>query len=270
MGDYILPHSGKGIESDRLDIQHLMFLRTLGGLNKAPLDSSRPLRVLDIGCGNGNWAIAFATQHPDAEVLGLDITSSPQWSNAPPNCSFKQLSAEDPETWQSLPRGYDCIHARMIMVFVRHWPSLLKHCFDHLSPGGWLEIQDLQFPLQCLGEIADRSVCKTLEWSDLMIKGAQIAGISPAGALQWSYLLPRLGFEGMVLEDYQMFFGEWPESEEDKVLGRMELENVRLGARGWSRPLFTKVLGMSEEEHEEINEGMYQEALAGKVKAFCR
>lgn len=72
----------------------------------------------------------------------------------------------------------------------------------------------------------------------------------------------------MTLEDRQMFFGEWPGSEEDKQLGRLELENVRLGAKAWSRTLFTKVLGMNSAEHEEINDRMYQEALEGKVKAF--
>lgn len=65
-----------------------------------------------------------------------------------------------------------------------------------------------------------------------------------------------------------MFFGDWPESEENKELGRLGLENVRMGGEGWSRTLFTKVLGMSPEENKEITDGMYQEALGGKVKAF--
>ena len=156
----------------------------------------------------------------------------------------------------------------MIMVFVRSWPNLLKRWYDQLVPGGWIEIQDLQYPVQCLGEVGDRSLCKTLQWSDLMIRGGQMVGLSPAGALQFAYIIPRLGFQDMVLEDRQMFSGEWPESDEDKEIGRLQLDNVRLGARGWSRTLFTKVLGMSLEENDEIADGMYQEALEGKVKAF--
>lgn len=267
MTEYVLPPSN-GADSARLDVQHTVFLRTLGSLNKAPLNTLKPLKVLDVGCGNGNWAIAFAREHPNASVLGLDISASSQWTTAPPNCSFRKLSVEVPETWSALSEGYDYIHARMIMVFVRSWPNLLRRCYDHLAPSGWLEIQDLQFPIQCLGDVTDRSVCKTLQWSDLMIKGAQLAGLSPAGALQFAYILPRLGFQDVTLEDRQMFFGDWPESEENKELGRLGLENVRMGGEGWSRTLFTKVLGMSPEENKEITDGMYQEALGGKVKAF--
>jgi 2-polyprenyl-3-methyl-5-hydroxy-6-metoxy-1,4-benzoquinol methylase len=268
MSEYILPAPTNNIESGRLDHQHEIFLRTLGSLYKAPLDTSKPLKVLDIGCGNGNWAIAFALEHAQAHVTGLDITASPQWANAPSNCSFRQASAEGADSWDSLPGQFDFIHGRMIMVFVRSWPNLFKRCYGKLAPGGWVEIQDLQFPLQCLGESADTAKCKTLQWSDGMVKGMQMAGVAPAGAMQFAYILPRLGFVDVNLEDRQMLFGEWPESEQDKELGRMGLENLRLGSRGWSRVLFTKVLGMSAEEHEELNEGFYREALDGKVKAF--
>lgn len=55
-----------------LDIHHeIMLLIAKGALYKAPV--SRPHRVLDIGTGTGIWCIDYATQHPEAQVIGLDL-----------------------------------------------------------------------------------------------------------------------------------------------------------------------------------------------------
>ena len=40
-------------------------------LYKAPIQS--PHRVLDLGTGTGIWAIDYADEHPEAEVVGLDL-----------------------------------------------------------------------------------------------------------------------------------------------------------------------------------------------------
>lgn len=43
------------------------------GLYKAPVENPHTARVLDLGTGTGIWAIEFATDYPDAEVIGLDL-----------------------------------------------------------------------------------------------------------------------------------------------------------------------------------------------------
>jgi len=60
-------------EQDRLAIQHQVFVGALKGkLSTTPLtDATR--RVLDLGTGPGNWAVAVATQFPNAEVVGVDM-----------------------------------------------------------------------------------------------------------------------------------------------------------------------------------------------------
>lgn len=48
-----------------------MLLITKGALYKAPIE--KPQRVLDLGTGTGIWCIDYATDHPEAEIIGIDL-----------------------------------------------------------------------------------------------------------------------------------------------------------------------------------------------------
>src|SRR5262249_48361631 len=68
---YLLPrHPG---EIDRLDIQHYALRETMGANFLAPVES--PLRLLDVGCGTGQWGFEACHQFPEALVLGLDLVA---------------------------------------------------------------------------------------------------------------------------------------------------------------------------------------------------
>lgn len=59
------------------DLQHNMFIRTLGGrLGLAPPNdpNSKVKRVLDVGTGTGIWALDFGDEHPEAQVIGVDLS----------------------------------------------------------------------------------------------------------------------------------------------------------------------------------------------------
>lgn len=51
-----------------LDLQHFMCTTTLEGkLHLAPVTKAN--RVLDVGTGTGIWAIDYADEHPESEVV---------------------------------------------------------------------------------------------------------------------------------------------------------------------------------------------------------
>lgn len=50
-----------------------MLLVTGRALYKAPIDPNNCHRVLDLGTGTGIWAIDYANDYPQAEVIGLDL-----------------------------------------------------------------------------------------------------------------------------------------------------------------------------------------------------
>ncbi|RDW56650.1 hypothetical protein BP5796_13115 [Coleophoma crateriformis] len=87
-GKYAFPNDEP--ENDRLDLQNHAFLLTLGGrLYSAPIPKEQTLhRVLDVGTGTGIWAIDFADEHPETEVIGVDL-SPIQPNFIPPNLIFE-------------------------------------------------------------------------------------------------------------------------------------------------------------------------------------
>jgi len=105
-----------------------------------PLDRDKIQKVVDIGTGTGPWAIDFADQFPNVEVLGTDITPiQPNW--VPPNVSFVIDDANQDWAWPE--NTIDFIHNRFLSGCILDWKRLYREAYRCVKPGGWLEHQDV-------------------------------------------------------------------------------------------------------------------------------
>lgn len=143
-GHYVLPIDEQ--EQDRQDLlHHVRNLVLNGALLRAPVGKNIQ-RVLDIGTGTGIWAIDFADSFPSAEVIGTDLSPiQPSW--VPPNLRFLVDDAESPWLYSS-SRPFDFIHARDLGGAIANWPRLLRQAYEHLRPGGWVELQEFEVTLR--------------------------------------------------------------------------------------------------------------------------
>lgn len=116
-------------EARRMALQHELFQLCLGGnLVDAKLtlerheEDSEPIHVLDVGAGSGLWACDMAQRYPQADILGIDLSSALLPNDVPPNVTFEIADAAEP--WP--PQLYDFIHMRnLVGGGVRDWAGLL-------------------------------------------------------------------------------------------------------------------------------------------------
>ncbi|EEA24562.1 hypothetical protein EYB25_004313 [Talaromyces marneffei] len=136
-GSYPLPNDET--EQERLQLCHTIWSLLLNDEPwKAPL--SHPLKVLDIGCGTGEWAVMVGEMFPSATVIGTDL-SPIQPTLVPPNVKFYVEDAEDEWTFD---KGFDLIHGRMLAGSIDDWTKFFRQAFGQLKPGGWIEMNEFE------------------------------------------------------------------------------------------------------------------------------
>ncbi|KAF9635836.1 putative methyltransferase type 12 protein [Lasiodiplodia theobromae] len=241
---YWLPNDDD--ESDRLDLQHHVWRLSLdGALHAAPIPPNVQ-DVLDVGTGSGIWAIEFADENPAAQVIGTDLSAiQPEW--VPPNVTFLVDDAES--DWNFDGKKFDFIHARMLCLGMHNWQRFIAQCYQHLKPGGWLELQEGQLPTRC----DDDSVTKDdplQKWAILVHEAAATGGIDTMASDKFPQQMKDLGFENINEQVVKWAVGAWPKGQKQKMLGRWTFENLSQGLQGISLALLTKVLGWSREAVE--------------------
>lgn len=162
-------------------------------LHCAPVQS--PKHVLDIATGTGIWAIQFAKQHPDATVTGTDLSLiQPPADALPPNVAFVKENSETDE-WV-FPHPFDFIFLRLVYTCFDDYPALVRRCFAHLAPGGWLEFDDSGFGLLCTDGTLEGTAWD--RWTRLILRAGALAGRDFHVAKKYKQWLLEAGFVDVV------------------------------------------------------------------------
>ncbi|GKT41994.1 secondary metabolism regulator LAE1 [Colletotrichum spaethianum] len=245
------------------NLQHEIITYTLDGeLGLAPPchKTAKVGRVLDVGTGTGIWAIDFGDLHPEAEVLGVDL-SPPQQEFVPPNVKFEIDDVEE-EWLHSEPFEY--IHSRFMTGSIMNWKEYIRRCYEYglanlifahlserrnsnLAPGGYLELVENQatansddgtFPKDC-------AMAKYIE-------GIQTASEKLGRAFidvpKLKNIMEEAGFVDVELRKYKWPMNTWPKEERYKTLGLWCLENFNSALEAVCMALFTRVLNWSLDE----------------------
>ncbi|KAL2758875.1 hypothetical protein ACRALDRAFT_2040938 [Sodiomyces alcalophilus JCM 7366] len=242
---YVLPNDAP--EQDRLNLQHHLFLLTFDGqLALSPAARKKDLRrVLDAGTGTGIWAIDFGDEHPEAEIIGLDL-SPIQPSFVPPNVHFLIDDLED--EW-AFSHSFDLVFGRMLVGAIADWPRFIKQSYDNLEPGGWLELQDVCFPPGCDdGTVTDDEPIS--QWSTYMLEATRRVARPADAAKLYRQQLVDAGFVNVEEKIYKWPTNTWPKDPKYKELGAWCCENIVSGLSGISLALFTRGLGWNAAELE--------------------
>ena len=116
----------------------------------APLDAvvsalPREGSLLDIGCGHGLISNEVALRHPDASVLGIDlsevkIASARRSVGARTNVEFRLAPLEG-----LAESGFDAVSLVDVLYLVPQasWSSFLRICLEKLRPGGIFVLKEI-------------------------------------------------------------------------------------------------------------------------------
>ncbi|KAL1994930.1 hypothetical protein VTN49DRAFT_1117 [Thermomyces lanuginosus] len=239
-GSYLLPNDES--ENDRLDMAHEMCLLILHRkLYLAPIKN--PQRVIDLGTGTGIWAIDFADLHPQAEVIGCDL-SPIQPSLVPPNVKFLVDDIESEWAYENNP--FDFIHARNLLCSIKDFEKLIKQCYRSIKPGGWVEFQDWDgYPYSQDGSHNDTGL---KQYFDEVHGAFQKAGYEVRPGVKLESLFKDTGFVNVHVEKFVAPHGVWPKDPHLKEVGTWMQAQAEAGYEGIALAALTRYQKWTKEE----------------------
>ncbi|KAK7458313.1 TAM domain methyltransferase [Colletotrichum acutatum] len=243
-GKYYVPNDEK--EKNRLDLQHNMFLLMFDNkLGSAPLNErgTKIGRTLDLGTGSGIWAMEFGDEHPEAEVLGIDLSATwPDYMG--PNVKFVIDDLEEPWTYA---KPFDYIHSRMMASSIGDWETYIQRCFDNLDAGGYLELNEFDIiPTSDDGTLRKDSAM--LKSSQMIREAAAIFGRPFRDVVGLADLMRGIGFRDVYIKRFRWPTNAWPKDPKHKELGLWNNENITTGWEGFCMAPFTRALNWTREE----------------------
>ena len=153
---YVVQDRSNEDELTRLHIQDQLLIKDMGGVLSEQEDLSRFQRVLDVGCGTGDWLITLAQQLPTATLLvGADVSqriveyarSQAQAAGVADRVEFHVMDAL---RMLEFPRNYfDLVNQRLGMSYLRSWdwPNLLQEYRRVTRSGGIIRITEGDIPM---------------------------------------------------------------------------------------------------------------------------
>lgn len=138
-------------EMIRLMRQDRLITRGMGGLFPE-LDNQLPghfERIVDMGCGPGNWVLNVAYEYPDVQAVGVDISElmvkyaqNQAEVEGRKNATFIVYNLLKPLPF---PDNYfDMVNARFMVAFIYRdqWQNVLAEFYRVLRPGGILRLTE--------------------------------------------------------------------------------------------------------------------------------
>ncbi|TVY83001.1 Secondary metabolism regulator [Lachnellula suecica] len=233
--------------------------------------------IADSELGTGIWAIDFgktwpsrlfcyfnqfsAKQYPSSQVLGIDL-SAMQPLSPPPNCRFKIHDAES--DWD-FPEKFDYIHGRAVISCFEDPSSILRKAFDSLATNGYLEMQDIIFPAQWIGDAPiDSYLYRSIE---MIVAGAAKLGRPWTNVKHYKRWMEEIGFEGVTERVFYCPLGVWAEGDHYKDLG-MHWQILALAGLEAASSRFLGAAGLSGEEIKTFIEGVKRDMKDPSMHAF--
>ena len=217
-------------------------------------------RILDVGTGSGDWAIAMGERYSNAEVVATDISSYQQPPTVPPNVYFQIDDAREEWTYAS---PFDLIHIRCLNGAFSDWAHIYREAFRHLKAGGIIEIVDMG-----LIKVADSSRASYLSiYNGVLQSAAEKAGIT----LQLEHLRKSVvetsGLSVLRTTSLEVPLGNYSPDPRLKMVGKMALIAALEGLESTALRLLTRELKWEPDDVKDLCSKVVQDVTRSSAHA---
>ena len=250
-------------EQTRLAVAHQVYLPALDDQLTIGLIPRSAKRILDIGTGTGDWAIAIAERFPKAEIIATDITNSFQPASAPPNVFFE---LDDAQLEWAYNEPFHFIHMRNLAGAFSDWATIYAEVYKNLRRGGSFEIADrgaIQFKKEAPNS-------NTSIYNGAIQSAAEMSG----RPLNLNHLkkpiLDKAGLSVIKTRVLEIPLGTYDPDPRKKLAGKMAMIATLEGLEAMSLRLLTKHLGWKAEDVRELCSKVQEEIMKPDARAFIQ
>ncbi|WWC97768.1 hypothetical protein V866_004654 [Kwoniella sp. B9012] len=268
---YVLPVDQQ--EINRLNTQHRAVTLIFEGLLPNAIrsiykaDQGKGKRVLDVGCGTGQWLIDLVEEYPDVEeVIGIDITlmHPPSYHKKIQFLTHNVLEAF-PEEWIG---RFDLVQSRFLITGIKDFPLLLEKLSTLLNPGGHLVVVEPETKCRSTTGRELKEVAPTMaSFGELSYEAMQRFGIEVDASQNIPGYFENCGnFEDIQKESREIPMSDWSDDPKLKEIGFIQLSNSLALPDTIKRLIIS--LGLIDETGFEIAKEEFQDEVRhGKGKA---
>ncbi|KAJ0330318.1 hypothetical protein COL5a_003380 [Colletotrichum fioriniae] len=161
--------------------------------------------------------------------------------------SEADLEIDDIEEEWLYSQPFDYIHSRIITGGISDWKKMIKKAYDHLTPGGWYEIQESDMsPAADDGTLPPE---KALSRFGALIREAYVVmGVPLVHVPDLKDVLTEVGFEDVELTVFKWPTNPWAKDPKYKKIGEWNYHNFGGAVETVSLAPLTRVHGWTKEE----------------------
>ena len=153
---YFVQDRGNQDEIRRLELQGQLLTRGMGGVLAEQPETRVFRRVLDVGCGTGDWLLNVAQRYPTMSLFGVDVSrtmveDARVQAVARGMTDRVEFRVMDALRMLEFPRGYfDLVNQRLGMSYLRtwDWPNLLQEYQRVTQLGGIIRVTEPEIVIE--------------------------------------------------------------------------------------------------------------------------
>ncbi|KAE8378075.1 hypothetical protein BDV26DRAFT_262222 [Aspergillus bertholletiae] len=218
-------------------------------------------KILDIAARGGAWLYSLQDSddgiYSKARLTGLE----PAWmvgDAGPAWLLHRDLEGPWPFTAKE---AFHLIHSEALGGLLKDWDGFYTNVFKHLVPGGWVEIREhnLKFcPREGKEKEMEGKWDAIQQWSELMDEAAEKFGKKINMGAKQKELMEQTGLVDIQEQIFKIPTRVWKDDPTTKN-GRYYHKHWIRNIEGYSLRLFTKTLGWSKEDTDNLLKRVLQE-----------